>query len=759
LANADKNQRAARRRAARKQAAREQAAGKKAADSQPRVKHKQVSGTPAPKPSAPKPTPRQATSPAAPAEAPAEPLSSALLVSWWALLAMVFLVPVAMSNLTFLGLQTPFTFDAFDMVKMSLERVLGLVALGAWAWGMLRSGGRVRRTPLDWLVLAFLAWVALTTVTSTHWPTALFGKPRRYEGLLSFVNYAVIYFLVLQFADQASRVRRLAQTLFWGSVIVAGYGVLQFAGLEFVNWGALPFETNRAFSTYGNPDLLGGFLIFSVTVALGLALFEQRLAWRLVYWAGFGLNGLALIVAFTRGAWIGGAVSLALLGVIAWRQRVPMRRLDWAPAGVSVAVAVGVVWRSLSNPNEVMNFSKRLASIFQFGGGSGQTRTEIWQAAVAAIKERPVLGWGADTFRLVFPKFKPVEYVRDAGGASVADNVHDYPLQLASGIGIPGALMFYGIFAWAGVRSFRTVFRRSSDPTRIILGAFWAAAAGYLVQLLFGLSVTGSAFLLWIALAVVLAPTARLVEVRAPRWGTVAGLVVLAVVALGVGYQGVYILADNAYLKAQTAPSLTERTAGALRAVKLNPLNTLYRGNVGLAYLAEVRAYLQAGNQAQQNGEDTAQYATAVRQRFADAEAALKDAIAFVPDEYDNYVALADLYNVGGASLDKGLYQKAIAVAKQGLAVEPFGTAIRVQLAQSLLATGKTAEAVKLLEYTVRIDPKGGMAALMLAQVYQQQGKTAEALAVLRSVDALAPGQPGVFETIMKLEAEVTPAP
>ena len=200
-----------------------------------------------------------------------------------------------------------------------------------------------------------------------------------------------------------------------------------------MHWGTLPFEANRAFSTYGNPDLLGGFLIFSVTVALGLALLEQRLVWRLVYWVGFGLNGLALIVAFTRGAWIGGAVSLALLGVIAWRQRATMRRIDWVPAGVFIAAGVGIIWRSLSSPSDVMNFGKRLGSIFQFGGGSGQTRTEIWQAAVAAIKERPILGWGADTFRLVFPKFKPVEYVRDAGGSSVADNAHDYPLQLASG--------------------------------------------------------------------------------------------------------------------------------------------------------------------------------------------------------------------------------------------------------------------------------------------------------------------------------------
>jgi len=743
LAKANKNQRAARR-----QAARKQAAGKQAPAKQPPAE--QVLGTPAPKPAA---------RAVAPAEASAEAMSSARRVSWWALLAMVFLVPIAFSNLTFLGFKTPFTFDAFDIVKMSLERVLGLVALGAWAWDMLRRGGRIRRTPVDWLILAFLAWVALTTVTSVHWPTALFGKPRRYEGLLSFINYAVIYFLVLQFADHASRVRRLAQSLFWASMIVAGYGLLQFAGLEFVKWGALPFELHRAFSTYGNPDLLGGFLIFSVTVALGLALLEQRLAWRLVYWVGFGMNGLTLIVAFTRGAWIGGAVSLALLGVIAWRQRAPMRRIDWVPAAVSIAVGIGVIWRSLSSPNEVMNFGKRLASIFQFGGGSGQTRTEIWQAAVAAIKERPILGWGADTFRLVFPKFKPVEYVRDGGGASVADNVHDYPLQLASGIGIPGMLMFYGIFVWAGVRSFRTVFRRSSDPTRIILGAFWAAAVGYLVQLFFGISVTGTTFLLWIALALVLAPTARFVEVRAPRWGTVAAVLVVAVAALGVGYQGVFLLADNAYLHAETAPSLSERTAAALRAVKLNSLNPQYRGAVGLAYLDEVRATLQAGAQAQQKGEDTTPYAEAVRKQFANAESALKDAIAFVPDEYDNYVSLADLYNVGGAALTKDLYQSAIAVAQQGLAVEPFGTAIRVQLAQSLLATGRTAEAIRTLLYTVRIDPYGTQATLMLAQVYERQGKPARALALLKSVEALAPGQPGVVEAIRQLEASATPAP
>ena len=760
MAKSNKDQRAARRRAARKQAAGEKAAARRAAGrleagQQPRG-DEQAPGKQAPG----KRAPRTAASAAAPGpgEGAPERLDGARKVAWWALLAMVFIVPIAMSNLSFIGIR-PLTNDPFDLVKVSFERVLGLVALGAWTWGVLRRGGKVRRTPVDWLILAFLAWVALSTVTSISWPTALLGKSRRYEGLLSFANYAVIYFLVLQFAHEAARVRRLAQALFWSSVVVSAYGILQYAGHDPIAWGVLPFEAHRAFSTYGNPDLLGGFLIFSTTVALGLALFEQRQVWRAVYWVGFGLNGLTLIVAFTRGAWIGGAVSLAVLGVIAWRQRVRLRRVDWVPAAASIAVGAAVIWKSLSSSSAVMNFGTRLASIFQFQGGSGQTRAEIWQAAIRAIRERPVLGWGADTFRLVFVKFKPVDYVRDAGGANVADNAHDYPLQLASGVGIPGMLMFYGIFVWAGVRSFRTVFRHSGEASRIVVGAFWAAAVGYLVQLFFGISVTGVTFLLWAALGIVLAPTARLVTVKAPKWGTVVGAIVLALCALGIGYQAKLVLADHAFMRAQSLPTYSARLAAAREAVRLNPMDSSYREGLGLAAIAEIQNTLQAGAQAQQQGLDTAPYAAAVRQQFAHAEQMIKDAIALIPSEYDNYVSLAALYNLGGQTVDKGFYAEAIRAAKQGLAVEPYGTEIRVQLAQALQGTGQTAQAVKLLEYTLKIDPADGSAALPLAKFYALQGRVTAALDMLRAVDALRPGQPGVAAEIASLEASAAASP
>ena len=62
-------------------------------------------------------------------------------VSWWSLLAMVFIVPIVMSNWTWLGFKLPLSYDQFDIVKVFFQRVLGLVAVSAWGWHIFTKGG------------------------------------------------------------------------------------------------------------------------------------------------------------------------------------------------------------------------------------------------------------------------------------------------------------------------------------------------------------------------------------------------------------------------------------------------------------------------------------------------------------------------------------------------------------------------------------------------------------------------------------------
>ncbi|MDR3685357.1 MAG: O-antigen ligase family protein [Coriobacteriia bacterium] len=681
-------------------------------------------------------------------------------ISWWSLLAMVFIVPIAMSNWTFLGFHLPISYDQFDITKVFFQRVLGLIALSAWGWDILKRGGKIRRTPVDWLILVFLGWVALSMFFSISPATAFFGKYRRFEGLLSFINYAVIYFLVLQFADRPSRVRTLAETLFWSSFIVAGYGLLQSIGRDPIDWHSLPFEQFRPFSTYGNPDLLGGFLMFSLPIALALALAEEDNMWvRLIYWAGFGINAIVWIVSFTRGAWIGGAVGIILMGIVAWRHHTKLGPVDLVPVGVTAAYGGYKIFKSMSNTNEVMNFGARFSSIFKTGEGSGLTRTEIWTAAIRAITASPwrfIVGYGADTFRLVFPRYKPIEYTRDAGYLSVADNVHDYPLQLATGIGVVGVLLMYSIFAWAAVRSFKLVFGESDDRNRLLIGGFWVAAAAYLTQLMFGLSVTGNTFLLWVCIGVVLAPTATFVEFTAPDWGIAAASAGIVLALVGIGYQFVFMAADWQYLQANAVLSGSAATQAAIKAAQLNPWNDMYSAEIGMSYRNEFVDLINSAYQAKQAGQDSTQYSAQAVEKFNAAATALKATIAMVPDEYDNYVFISSLYNIGGSALNPQYFADAIYWSQRGIAVEPYGPAIRVQYARALIGTGKNAEALKQLQYAWSMDQAYVEAGETLAQQYKDMGRPADAIATLKVLLGTAPGDTTVAPMLKQFESSST---
>ena len=434
---------------------------------------------------------RGTTSNPAAAKPPVSPMSemdTTEKIVWISLHVLIFLVPLAMSNANWLGAMfkgtalgtfwaLPLTYDQFDIAKVFVMRAAALVGAGAWAFTFFWRGGTLRRTKIDWFIVAILGWVLLTSFTSISPATAIFGKYRRFEGLLAFVTYAVTFFLTIQVVDRPSRIRSIARTLVVSAMVVAFYGLLQYTGHDPVNWGSvLPFEANRSFASYGNPDLLGGFLIFPLTVSLAMALTEQRLRWRITYWLGFGLVTVCWVTAFTRGAWIGGAVALLLLIVAAvvakapaFRPKEPTGQVDIVFGGVAAIAAAAVVSKSLTTTSEVMNVWSRLRSIFDIASGSGKTRIEIWQAAWDAIKTRPLTGWGADTFRLVFPKFKPAAYTIDAGYLSVADNVHDYPLQVTSALGVPGFLLLYGTFAYALVLGFGNAFSRDRGADRLVV--------------------------------------------------------------------------------------------------------------------------------------------------------------------------------------------------------------------------------------------------------------------------------------------------
>jgi hypothetical protein len=368
-----------------------------------------------------------------------------------------------------------------------------------------------------------------------------------------------------------------------------------------------------------------------------------------------------------------------------------------------------------------MNFPFRLASMFQPNTGSGQTRTEIWKAAWRAIGDRPFFGHGLDTFRLLFPRYKTARYVADAGHGSIADNAHNYPLQLAMGAGIPGAMLAYGFFGLVLWRAAPFAFQRSTSADRLPLAGFWAACIGYLVHLMFGLSVVGSSFLLWLALGLLLASSVQSVEVTIPRGSKAAAAGLTALMVLAFLVNASFLVADRHYLMAKDSTQVMgDRIAHLKMAMRLNPANDPYRSEVGYAHMEGVADLLRKEELLQQGVQGAAGELTQARQAIRDAATGFEEAINHSPLEYDNYLNLAALYNQA-SSLDASYAADALWWAERGMAIEPYGPGVLYQaaLAQDLL--GQREAAIVLLQKAAAMDPNYPAPQVKLRELQRQQ--------------------------------------
>jgi len=628
-------------------------------------------------------------------------------VAWWTLLALVFLVPLALSNLTFLGFSLPFGSDVYDNLKVTILRIGSLVALLAWSYDILKNGGKLRTTPIFWLFGAFLVWATISTCLSVSPITSFLGKYRRYGGLWSYFIYAILFFLVIQYATNESRVKMLAKSLCLSSGFIAFYGLLQSIGIEPIMKNATAFEAGRSFSTYGNPDLLAGFLAFGTFISLGLALAERRTGWRVFYWVITLMNSAVIITAYSRSIWVGFVFGISAIILFAVRQRTKLEGTDYGFLGATAVATSAYIIKSLTRNDAVTNFASRLSSIFQFNSGSSLTRFEIWSAAIAAIKDRPIFGFGPDTFRLIFRRYAPVEYAQDAGYLSVADNVHNHVLQLAAGVGVVGCALYYAMLFWIACVSFKLGFTPHeqddsiSQSGRLLYGGLWSACLAYMVHLFFGLSLPGCTFLLFIFMGALVAPTAREHEVAPIKLAEVAltgGAIVVALIS--VFTLRLYI-ADYYFIKGDDAAN-SNNPQGAVsaykRATELDPYNDRYKTEYFSSAATLAFSAVQSAQNKQLSEADANTY-------VADAERIGKEAIEFMPWEYDNYSMIALFYTqLGETTGDKTYFAKAINLAEPQIELTPSGLALRYAYARALMGEGRAEEAKKQLEICVEQD-------------------------------------------------------
>ena len=98
-------------------------------------------------------------------------------------------------------------------------------------------------------------------------------------------------------------------------------------------------------------------------------------------------------------------------------------------------------------------FQTNYFSKFQF------TRIDIWQKTINIISERPLLGWGAATF--------PILYLLK-GGIEDAQHTHNMALEIAQTNGIPAAIVLTFFVSYLFINSWKIIFGKDKNTESII---------------------------------------------------------------------------------------------------------------------------------------------------------------------------------------------------------------------------------------------------------------------------------------------------
>ena len=281
---------------------------------------------------------------------------------------------------------------------------------------------------------------------------------------LAFIFFSLAICRATETREQLDLLTALLVTV---GAAVAFYGILQYVfkwGYQSAAWVDEDMFSSIQFrvgSTLQNPNMLGQYLILTISLGGAKLLGAKDIRRRLYYFACCGVMCVCMILTYSRGAWLGLLIAGAAFFLL-WQPRL----LVLVPFALLALFAV--------LPETV---TARFTSIGDLADQSTSYRVSIWLGTVRMLRDGYWLfgiGPGTAAFNRVYP-FYSYE-------AIIAPHSHNLFLQIVCDAGVFALLAFL----WVLLRYFRTLCASLGDRTdgaaRLLRIGFIAGVLGFLVQ-------------------------------------------------------------------------------------------------------------------------------------------------------------------------------------------------------------------------------------------------------------------------------------
>jgi len=310
------------------------------------------------------------------------------------------------------------------------------------------------------------------------------GNWRRFGFASQSAVIAFGFLIAVSYSNPGLRVWLRAATA--AGAATALYGGLQYFGVD----PLIPSDSYhigegvrsivRPPSTLGHSDYFAGYLLYVVFLGAALLATEAKTAWKALGTAASLTASAAIVLSGTRGALLGLAAGSVSLWI--WKRPRLTRRYTGLAAGLCVA--------GLAFYFSPAGLKLRARSQWALEDLRGGARLWLWRDSLRMSSERPLFGFGPETFGREFPRYQSEE-LSEAYPDFYHESPHNIFLDALVSQGIPGVGILAG---FAGLAWFATR-RAISQGQRAAPYLAAALVAGLTAGLFVSFTVPGALYL------------------------------------------------------------------------------------------------------------------------------------------------------------------------------------------------------------------------------------------------------------------------
>ncbi len=338
---------------------------------------------------------------------------------------------------------------------------------------------RIFNHPVSYAIFFSLFWLMVTSITSTM-PLVSF------KFLLARIWFlSVYYFLAIIIFRDPKNIRIFILCYSLPMLIVIFYAINRHLAYGLFDKQAAHIVMNPFFRDHTSYGAILAMLFFATG---GLVLNKKRnLLMQWLVWGAWVLITIALVLSYTRAAWISVILSIGVLLMVMLKIRLQY---------VLFVALLGFIWLTGQRTTIIHKMEKNRqassASLTEHVKSisnittdeSNLERLNRWNSAFRMFRERPVFGWGPGTYM-----FKYAPYQRSYDKTSISTdfgdmgNAHSEYIGPLVESGFPGTLTFILICIVTLITGFR-VYRKLEDTRlkQIVLSLL----LGYITYLVHG---------------------------------------------------------------------------------------------------------------------------------------------------------------------------------------------------------------------------------------------------------------------------------